>query len=82
MIFLGYLACCLMLKESDELILLLINTVMKDLKSKNVMEVNIALIAAIHLTPKEMFPMVLPLIYEKTTHTKVKKGAFDIFATL
>ncbi|TRY64310.1 hypothetical protein TCAL_01859 [Tigriopus californicus] len=66
----GYLACTLLLSENDELILLLINTILKDLKSQNVIEVNIALIAAIHLTPKEMAPMLLPVLQEKTTHTK------------
>lgn len=60
----------MLISEHDELILLLINTILKDLKSKNVIEVNIALIAAIHLTPKEMAPMLLPILQEKTTHTK------------
>eukprot|EP00095_Tigriopus_kingsejongensis_P009284 maker-scaffold175_size286436-snap-gene-1.50 protein:Tk09284 transcript:maker-scaffold175_size286436-snap-gene-1.50-mRNA-1 annotation:"ap-4 complex subunit epsilon-1" len=66
----GYLACTLLLTDDEELILLLINTILRDLKSKNVIEVNIALVAAIHLTPKEMSPMLIPILLTKTTHTK------------
>ena len=33
----GYLACALFLSESDDLILLLVNTIMRDLGSKNIM---------------------------------------------
>ena len=56
----GYLACALFLSEGDDLILLLINTIVRDLGSKNVMEVNIALTAAVELTPGEMAPMIFP----------------------
>ena len=69
----GYLACVMLLEPSDELILLLVNTVIKDLRSKNVMEVNLALNAAIYLTPKEMTPMILPIIMEKSTHKNVRQ---------
>ena len=33
----GYLACALFLSESDDLILLLVNTIVRDLGSKNIM---------------------------------------------
>jgi vesicle coat complex subunit len=42
----------------------------RDLGSKNVMEANIALTAAVDLIPPEMAPMVVPVLLEKTTHTK------------
>ena len=68
----GYLACTLLLNESSDLILLLINTIIKDLGSKNVLEINIALTAAIYLTPKDVGPMMIPILLDKTTHTKVR----------
>lgn len=71
LLLLGYLACTLLLKESDELILLLINTIIKDLSSKNIMEINIALSAVVYLTPVEMAPMLVPILLEKLTHAKV-----------
>ena len=70
----GYLACTLLLNESSDLTLLLINTIIKDLGSKNVVEINTALTAAVYLTPREVAPMIIPILLEKTTHTKVKKA--------
>ncbi len=67
----GYLACCLLLEDSDEETLLLVNTLVKDLGSKNVVEVNIALTAMAHLTPPETAAMVVPLLLDKTAHSKV-----------
>ena len=67
----GYLACTLLLNDSSDLILLLINTIIKDLGSKNVIEINTALTAAVYLTPKDVAPMMIPILLEKTTHTKV-----------
>ena len=70
LLFSGYLACTLLLKETDELILLLINTIIKDLNSKNIVEMNIALSSVVYLTPAEMSPMILPILLEKLTHSK------------
>ncbi len=67
----GYLACTLLLKDSDEETLLLVNTLVKDLGGKNVVEVNIALTAMAYLVPPEMAAMVVPILLEKTTHSKV-----------
>ncbi len=67
----GYLACTLLLKDSDEETLLLVNTLVKDLGGKNVVEGNIALTAMAYLVPPEMSAMVVPILLEKTTHSKV-----------
>lgn len=66
----GYMACSMFLKEQEDLILLLINTIVRDLKSTNVLENNIALITASYLVPKEMSPMIVPILLEKTRHSK------------
>ena len=68
----GYLACCLMLKEDDDLLLLLINTIIRDLKSDNAVEINMALVAATYLTPREMVPMIFPIVLQRTNHSKVR----------
>ena len=69
---LGYLACALMLHESDDLLLLLVNTILRDLKSANVVEINMALIAVAssNLVPAEMAPLLVPIIAERTKHSK------------
>ena len=68
----GYLACALMLHESDDLLLLLVNTILRDLKSTNVVEINMALIAVAssNLVPAEMAPLLVPIICERTRHSK------------
>ena len=70
MFFLGYMACVMFLQEKDDLILLLINTIMRDLQSKNEAENNMALIAAAYLVPREMTPMLIPIVIEKTQHSR------------
>ncbi|XP_063169951.1 AP-4 complex subunit epsilon-1 [Candoia aspera] len=66
----GYLAISLFLHENHELLVLLVNTVVKDLQSTNLMEVCMALTAASQLFPQEMIPAVLPLIEDKLQHSK------------
>ena len=66
----GYLAAVTFLKEDDDLILLLMNTIMRDLKSTNLVENNMALVTASYLVPKEMTGMMLPILIEKTKHSK------------
>ncbi|XP_044294755.1 AP-4 complex subunit epsilon-1 isoform X2 [Varanus komodoensis] len=66
----GYLAVSLFLHESHELLLLLVNTVVKDLQSTNLMEVCMALTVASQIFPWEMIPAVLPLIEDKLQHSK------------
>ena len=64
------MACVMFLQEKDDLILLLINTIMRDLQSKNEAENNMALIAAAYLVPREMTPMLIPIVIEKTQHSR------------
>ncbi len=66
----GYMACAMFLENDSSLILLLINTIIKDLSSTNVMENNIALITAAELVPTEMSSMLVPILIEKTAHSK------------
>uniref|UniRef100_UPI00398F81D8 AP-4 complex subunit epsilon-1 isoform X2 n=1 Tax=Pristiophorus japonicus TaxID=55135 RepID=UPI00398F81D8 len=66
----GYLAVSLFLNESHELLLLLVNTVLKDLQSTNLLEVCMALTVASQLFPPDMIPAVLPLVEEKLQHSK------------
>ncbi|KAM5235538.1 AP-4 complex subunit epsilon-1 [Ctenodactylus gundi] len=66
----GYLAVSLFLHEGHELLLLLVNTVVKDLQSTNLVEVCMALTVVSQLFPREMIPAVLPLIEDKLQHSK------------
>ncbi|XP_069767421.1 AP-4 complex subunit epsilon-1 isoform X2 [Narcine bancroftii] len=66
----GYLAVSLFLNESHELLLLLVNTVLKDLQSTNLLEVCMALTVGSQLFPPDMIPAVLPLVEEKLQHSK------------
>ncbi|MGH0119015.1 UNVERIFIED_CONTAM: hypothetical protein FKN15_003564 [Acipenser sinensis] len=66
----GYLAVSLFLNESHELLLLLVNTVLKDLQSTNLIEVCMALTVASQIFPKDMIPAVLPLVEDKLQHSK------------
>ncbi|XP_061284758.1 AP-4 complex subunit epsilon-1 isoform X1 [Bos javanicus] len=66
----GYLAVSLFLHESHELLLLLVNTVVKDLQSTNLVEVCMALTIVSQIFPREMIPAVLPLIEDKLQHSK------------
>nr|XP_023395257.1 AP-4 complex subunit epsilon-1 isoform X3 [Loxodonta africana] len=66
----GYLAVSLFLHENHELLLLLVNTVVKDLQSTNLVEVCMALTVVSQIFPREMIPAVLPLIEEKLQHSK------------
>ena len=61
-----------MLHQSDDLLLLLVNTILRDLKSANVVEINMALIAVAssNLVPAEMAPLLVPIIAERTKHSK------------
>lgn len=58
----GYLLCSLCLDSSHELLLLLINSIQKDLASSNYMEVDAALSSICKLLSDEMVPAVLPSI--------------------
>ncbi|CAG05538.1 unnamed protein product [Tetraodon nigroviridis] len=66
----GYLAVSLFLNEGHELLLLLVNTVLKDLQSTNLIEVCMALTVVSQIFPKDMIPAVLPLVEEKLNNPK------------
>uniref|UniRef100_A0A8C5F6U9 AP-4 complex subunit epsilon n=1 Tax=Gadus morhua TaxID=8049 RepID=A0A8C5F6U9_GADMO len=66
----GYLAVSLFLNESHELLLLLVNTVLKDLQSTNLIEVCMALTVVGQVFPKDMIPAILPMVEEKLNHPK------------
>uniref|UniRef100_A0A7N6A288 AP-4 complex subunit epsilon n=1 Tax=Anabas testudineus TaxID=64144 RepID=A0A7N6A288_ANATE len=66
----GYLAVSLFLNESHELLLLLVNTVLKDLQSTNLIEVCMALTVVSQIFPRDMIPAILPLVEEKLNHPK------------
>nr|XP_020514600.1 AP-4 complex subunit epsilon-1 isoform X1 [Labrus bergylta] len=66
----GYLAVSLFLNEDHELLLLLVNTVLKDLQSTNLIEVCMALTVVSQMFPKDMIPAILPLVEEKLNHPK------------
>ena len=57
--------------SGSELLVLLTNTMHTDLKSDNVVEVNIALVAAAHLVPNDMIPVIFPIVLQRTNHPKV-----------
>ncbi|XP_069101845.1 AP-4 complex subunit epsilon-1-like [Argopecten irradians] len=67
---LGYLACSLLLHEDHELILLLINTIQKDLNSSNILDNCAALTVICQLVNSEVIPSVLPLVQEKLKHPR------------
>lgn len=64
----GYLACNLFLNHKDELMLLLINTIQKDLKSDNFLEVWAALNCVCRLINQEMIPGIFPIIKNLIHH--------------
>uniref|UniRef100_A0A673IP97 Clathrin/coatomer adaptor adaptin-like N-terminal domain-containing protein n=1 Tax=Sinocyclocheilus rhinocerous TaxID=307959 RepID=A0A673IP97_9TELE len=66
----GYLAVSLFLNEGHELLLLLVNTVLKDLQSTNLIEACMALTVVAQVFPKDMIPAVLPLVEDKLSHPK------------
>ncbi|XP_024531548.1 AP-4 complex subunit epsilon [Selaginella moellendorffii] len=73
----GYLAVTLFLNEDHDLIILIINTIQKDLKSDNYLVCCAALTAVCRLINEETIPAVLPQIVELLNHQKelVRKKA-------
>ena len=65
----GYLVCCLFLSPESELMFLLINTIQKDLKSSNLLEISFALIAVSKLVTAEMVPALTALVGPLLTHS-------------
>ncbi|XP_077229897.1 AP-4 complex subunit epsilon-like isoform X2 [Tasmannia lanceolata] len=73
----GYLAVTLFLNEDHDLIILIVNTIQKDLKSDNFLMVCAALTAVCKLINEETIPAVLPQVVELLGHQKesVRKKA-------
>ncbi|KAK4748751.1 hypothetical protein SAY87_015337 [Trapa incisa] len=73
----GYLAVTLFLNEDHDLIILIVNTIQKDLKSDNYLVVCAALGAVCRLINEETIPAVLPQVVELLGHQKeaVRKKA-------
>ena len=73
----GYLAVTLFLKEDHDLIILIVNTIQKDLRSDNYLVVSAALTAVCKLINEETIPAVLPQVVELLGHPKetVRKKA-------
>eukprot|EP00397_Hematodinium_sp_SG-2012_P004969 GEMP01004985.1.p1 GENE.GEMP01004985.1~~GEMP01004985.1.p1 ORF type:complete len:979 (+),score=207.70 GEMP01004985.1:87-3023(+) len=73
----GYLACNVFLQKDHEFMLLLINTLQRDLNSTNHLEVCAALICICRLVNLEMVPAILPLVLKRLDHPKeiVRKKA-------
>ncbi|KZV25288.1 epsilon-adaptin family protein [Dorcoceras hygrometricum] len=66
----GYLAVTLFLNEDHDLIILIVNTIQKDLKSDNYLVVCAALNAVCRLINEETIPAVLPQVVELLGHHK------------
>ncbi|KAG7955601.1 hypothetical protein I3843_11G080700 [Carya illinoinensis] len=73
----GYLAVTLFLNEDHDLIILIVNTIQKDLRSDNYLVVCAALNAVCRLINEETIPAVLPQVVELLGHSKeaVRKKA-------
>ncbi|KAK7250707.1 hypothetical protein RIF29_33313 [Crotalaria pallida] len=73
----GYLAVTLFLNEDHDLIILIVNTIQKDLKSDNYLAVCAALDATCRLINEETIPAVLPQVVDLLGHSKeaVRKKA-------
>ncbi|KAI0492635.1 hypothetical protein KFK09_026911 [Dendrobium nobile] len=73
----GYLAVTLFLNEDHDLIILIVNTIQKDLRSDNYLVVCAALTAVCKLINEETIPAVLPQVVELIGHSKeaVRKKA-------
>ncbi|KAG5007914.1 hypothetical protein JHK85_026456 [Glycine max] len=73
----GYLALTLFLSDDHDLIILIVNTIQKDLASDNYLVVCAALNAVCRLINEETIPAVLPRVVELLHHSKdaVRKKA-------
>ncbi|KAK7360465.1 hypothetical protein VNO77_02459 [Canavalia gladiata] len=66
----GYLAVTLFLNEDHDLIILIVNTIQKDLKSDNYLVVCAALNVVCKLINEETIPAVLPSVVDLLSHPK------------
>ncbi|XP_065336280.1 AP-4 complex subunit epsilon-1-like isoform X2 [Cloeon dipterum] len=67
----GYVACCCLLNEKNELSLLLVNTLCRDLGSNNVAVVGLAISALCSAPiPRDAVPALLPALLDRLHHPK------------
>lgn len=66
----AYTICGICLKPDDELVLLLINTIQKDLASSDYIEVGAALNYCSQAVHREIIPILLPSIMNLLFHSK------------
>jgi len=73
----GYLTCNLFLNKDHELMLLLINTMQRDLQSANHLETCAALTSVCRLVNLEMIPAISPAVFNLLSHSQesVRKKA-------
>lgn len=65
----GYMVCVQLLKDSHQLSMLLVNTIIRDLASRNMVTIAMALAATCHLIPPDQAPAVLPMVADKLSHS-------------
>ncbi|KAK3919365.1 AP-4 complex subunit epsilon-1 [Frankliniella fusca] len=65
----GYMVCVQLLKDSHQLSMLLVNTIIRDLASRNMVTIAMALAATCHLIPADQASSVLPMVADKLTHS-------------
>ena len=65
----GYLASTILLPSDSQLLLLITNTIMKDLNSSNILDIQLGLVAASCLvTSPHLQPMLLPRLLQLASH--------------
>lgn len=63
--------CVQLFKDSHQLSMLLVNTIIRDLASRNMVTMAMALAATCHLIPPDQASAVLPMVVDKLTHSNV-----------
>lgn len=66
----GYVLSGLFLGSDTELVILLINTLQRDLQSSNILDTCTALTAAANITTADMVPALLPAVQDKLKHDR------------
>jgi vesicle coat complex subunit len=80
---LGYAASCCLLREGQELCLLLINTLVRDLSSSNLAVIGLALSALCSAPlPTEAIPTLLPVLRDRLAHPTVRIAFLKIKAAV
>ncbi|XP_034233673.1 AP-4 complex subunit epsilon-1-like isoform X2 [Thrips palmi] len=65
----GYMVCVQLLKDCHQLSMLLVNTIIRDLASRNMVTISMALAATCHLIPPDQASAVLPMVADKLSHS-------------